>query len=139
MISDNMSDYVKKDDLKKEVLKILMEDSDLEIIQLAEAFLLDCLKDAINTPEKGNSVIANFLEDLRNEVTVKCNTITYDCLEKVKEKIGSLQEYIEEVKNNYQLLDQQQIQDELRIIGEDIDDLYNKFYELEENVKFGKN
>jgi len=138
MISDNISDYLKKDDLKKEVLKILMEDPDLEIIQLAEAFLLDCLKDAIKTPEEGNSVIANYLEDLKNEVTVKCDTITYECLEKVKEKINSLQEYIEEVKNNYQLLDQQQIQDELRIIGEDIDDLYNKFYELEGNVKFGK-
>jgi len=63
VVKDRLSEII-----KDEVTKILLEDPDSEIMEIAENYLVGCVEDAMNAPDK-NSVIKKYLEKIRTDLT----------------------------------------------------------------------
>jgi hypothetical protein len=76
-VKDKISDVV-----REEVAKILLEDPSSEIMELAENYLVGCVEDAMNSPDK-NSVIKKYLEnikgDVENIISDKCKSLEAAC------------------------------------------------------------
>jgi len=79
------------EEIKKEVINLLLNDPDNEIVELAENYLVGCVEEAMNAPDK-NSVIKKYLSNIKKDLT-----------ETIDEKCGDLNIAIEKYlrENNY--------------------------------------
>ena len=79
------------EEIKKEVINLLLNDPDNEIVELAENYLVGCVEEAMNAPDK-NSVIKKYLSNIKKDLT-----------ETIDEKCGNLNIAIEKYlrENNY--------------------------------------
>lgn len=79
------------EEIKKEVINLLLNDPDNEIVELAENYLVGCVEEAMNAPDK-NSVIKKYLSNIKKDLT-----------ETIDEKCGNLNVAIEKYlrENNY--------------------------------------
>lgn len=86
LVKDKITDIV-----RREVIKVLLEDPNSEIMEIAENYLVGCVEDAMNAPDK-NSVIKKYLEKIRTDLTK-----TID--EKCSNLDGAIEKYLRD--NNY--------------------------------------
>lgn len=70
------ADSIDEDGLKKKIIKILLDDPDSDVKRMAEDYLIQCLYDSTEDPDK-NPILHRFyasrnteLENLRNEVSI---------------------------------------------------------------------
>jgi hypothetical protein len=73
-LKTKISQVLDEDELKKKITKILLEDPDSDVKKMAEDYLIQCLYDATEDPEK-NPILQKFFSNKQEEINHLINEV----------------------------------------------------------------
>jgi hypothetical protein len=91
---------VNREELKKILLDILLEDPDSDLKSLALGFLSECIKDAMKDPEK-NPVIEKFFNSKLQEIEDNYRILLEEIKQEFRARIDRLENLISEDRDYY--------------------------------------
>ena len=136
-IADQMAkveSVVSEDNLRKLITKVLLENPNSEVVELAESYLAQCLERSLKDTEL-NPVIQKFMDNLKAEITQKCDAVISEFEQRTREQESEVRNDLMELQSRiYQIEPMtQKNRDVIKYILEKIKDIRDRYqydYEL---------
>ena len=116
LVKDKITDIV-----RREVIKVLLEDPNSEIMEIAENYLVGCVEDAMDAPDK-NQIIKKYLDNIKTDLT-----------KIITERCGDIDIVIEKYLRDNNYMDFPSINSYIRY-EIDNNNSYNRIKKLEDRI-----